>query len=150
VGDAGEPCKNGQLGVCGNPTFCKTKTVKGACNGLDDNVCCLNAPGPAPTTPSKPSTGPAGDSGQACKLGMPGVCGSSCKGVTVSGFCNGAWTCCLPSTQSLWKSAFENPKITFKDWHDSGVKDNATAFKEARDAAAGKQVTVGSPSFLFA
>jgi len=138
VGDAGEPCKNGQLGVCGNPTSCKTKTVPGHCNGLNDNICCLNAPGPAPTTPSTPSTGPAGDSGQACKLGMPGVCSSSCHGVTVSGFCNGAWTCCLPSTQSLWKSAFEHPNIKYNDFHFSKVIDEATAYKEARDAAAGK------------
>jgi hypothetical protein len=72
--------------------------------------------------------------------------------VTVSGFCTGLSNnvCCLPSTQSLWKSAFTSTQITFKDYHESGVKDNATAYKEARDAAAGKQVRVGSPSFLFA
>jgi len=66
--------------------------------------------------------------------------------VTVSGFCNGLSNniCCLPSTQSLWKSAFESTQITFSDFHQSGVKDEATAFREARDAAAGKQATLSA------
>jgi len=66
--------------------------------------------------------------------------------VTVSGFCNGlsSNTCCLPSTQSLWKSAFESTQIKFNDFHPSGVKDEATAFREARDAAAGKASTLSA------
>jgi len=52
--------------------------------------------------------------------------------------------CCLPSTQSLWKSAFKSTRITFNDFHPSGVKDEATAFREARDAAAGKQATLSA------
>jgi len=150
TGDPGQPCKNGKLGVCGKPSSCKTSTVTGACNGGSDNVCCLGAaPTPTPPTPpapSTPSTGVAGDPGQRCKDGMPGVCGSSCSGVTVSGFCNGLSSniCCLPSTQSLWKSAFESAQITFNDFHPSGVKDEATAFREARDAAAGKQATLSA------
>lgn len=145
TGDPGQPCKNGKLGVCGKPSSCKTSTVTGACNGGSDNVCCLGA-APTPTTPSTPSTGVAGDPGQRCKAGMPGVCGSSCSGVTVSGFCNGLSSniCCLPSTQSLWKSAFKSTQITFNDFHPSGVKDEATAFREARDAAAGKQATLSA------
>jgi len=53
-------------------------------------------------------------------------------------------TCCLPSTQSLWQSAFESTKIKFNDFHPSGVKDEATAFREARDAAAGKASTLSA------
>ena len=77
---------------------------------------------------------------------MPGVCGTSCSGVTVSGYCNGASNnvCCLPSTKSLWASAFASTKIKFNDFHPSGVKDEATAFREARDAAAGNPSTLSA------
>ena len=158
VGDPGQPCKNGKVGVCGTPSSCRTSTVTGACNGNDENVCCLRAA--PPMTPSTPSTGKAGDPGQPCLNGKAGVCGtpSSCRTSTVTGACNGNDDniCCLKAgstaerAQSAWKSAFENPKIVFNKFHPSGVIDKATAYLEAQDAAAGKPVTSGSPSFLFA
>lgn len=48
VGDSGQPCQKGLNGICGTPASCKTSTVPGACNGGNNNICCLNA---APTSP---------------------------------------------------------------------------------------------------
>ncbi len=84
--------------------------------------------------------------------GQAGTCGtaSSCKTQTVSGYCKGGSdnVCCLttmpvtpPAGSNPWTVAFNNKNIVFNDFHPSGVKDEATAYREARDAAAGKPVT---------
>ncbi len=144
-----------------------SSTVRGFCNGADLydfdvndwNICCLKPPVeplPAPVKPppapvSVPVKGP-GDAGMACMSGQDGTCGtaSSCKTQTVSGHCNGGAdnVCCLktkpvtpPAGSNPWTVAVNSKNIVFNDFHPSGVKDEATAYREARDAAAGKPVT---------
>jgi len=91
----------------------------------------------------------------ACLSGQAGTCGtaSSCKTQPVSGYCKGGSdnVCCLttmpvtpPPGSNPWTVAFNNKNIVFNDFHQSGVKDEATAYREARDAAAGKPVQLSA------
>ena len=44
-GDPGQPCKKGINGKCTTPSSCQEQggeTKSGACNGGNDNVCCVN------------------------------------------------------------------------------------------------------------